>query len=112
MITSSTPLEEEFSYSARTLLIFKFKLSTYQVSIEGLIRIGWSPSEHYRTNENPLLCDENKIDTVRRGIFIVSPNIADSQVHSFNLPRFDNRPNSDGIVPVRSLAFKFKNSVM
>ena len=112
MITSSTPLAEEFSYAAQTLLIAKFNLSTYQYSVGGTIPMGWSPSEHSRPTSKLLLCDDTKFDTVRRRIFIFSPNIADSQVQSFNLPIFDKRPNSDGMVPFSSFANKSKYSVM
>jgi hypothetical protein len=85
--------------------------STYQDSIRVLILMGWSRSAYRCPNTKPLLWDDNKFDTVRREICILSPNNAESQVQSFNLRRFDRRLNSEGMVPVSSLLDKSKISV-
>jgi hypothetical protein len=75
--------------------------------------MGWSPSAHCLPITNRLLCDKIKFDVVRIGLFILHTHIStDSQAQSFNLPRFDKRPNCDGMVPVSLLKFNNNFSVM
>jgi hypothetical protein len=74
--------------------------------------MGWSPSAHCLSKTIPLLCDEIKFDIFRIGLFILHTNITDSQAQSLNLPRFDKRANSHGMVPVSSLYPKNNTSVM
>jgi hypothetical protein len=65
--------------------------------------MGWSPSAQFPPHPKRLPSDKIKFDVVRIGHFILHTNNTDSRAQSFNLPRFDKRPNFDGMVPVSSL---------